>query len=167
MIEEPYRLIRWKPKGPQLAGQFFTCARPGRSKDAKAKIPDQLVDLWVKGLPASQPVFIVSLLGRKPEPDNRSEFSFYSFRGGFDQPSDRPDCPTFQEWLNKRYGDGRYCVLEYPTVDVKPLASETISEVSAVISSLLQEGRTVVLMDSGGIGRTGKVCKCLGFIQDK
>ena len=167
MIEEPYRLIRWKPKEPPFVGQFFTCARPGRSKDAKAKISDELVDIWVRGLPASQEVFIVSLLGRKPEPDNRSEFSFYSFRGGFDQPSDRPDCPTFQEWLNERYGNGRYCVLEFPTVDTKPLAPETINEVSAMILSLLHEDRTVVLMDSGGIGRTGKVRKCLGFIQDK
>ena len=164
MLKEPYRLIRWKPKGP-LAGQFFTCARPGRSKDAQAKIRDEVVDSWVKGLPVSQKVTIVSLLGRKP--NGKSEFSFYSFRGGFDQLSDRPGCPTFQEWLNGTYGNGRYCVIEYPTVDVEPLAPETITEVSSIILSLLREGRTVVLMDSGGIGRTGKVCKCLGFMQEK
>jgi len=165
MLQEPYRLIRWKPKESSLAGQFFTCARPGRSIDAKARIADEVVDIWVRGLPHSNEVVIVSLLGRKP--DGRSEFHFYSFRGASDEPLDRPGCPTFQEWLDERYGSGRYFVFEYPTVDVRPLAPETISEVSAKVLSLLREGQTVVLMDSGGIGRTGTICKSLGFVQEK
>lgn len=168
MLEEPYRLIRWEPKGSSLAGQFFTCARPGRSKGAKARIPDEVVDIWVRGLPHANEIVIVSLLGRKPQPDGRSEFHFYSFRGSSDEPSHRPGCPTFQEWLNERYGNGQHLVLEYPTVDVwPPLAPETLSEVSAKVLSLLSEGRTVVLMDSGGISRTGAICKSLGFVQVK
>lgn len=80
MLKEPYRIIRWKPRLEQVHGQLYTCARPGRSKGLKAKrIPDEWVDAWVKGLPGSKGVIIVSLLGQKP--GGKSEFSFYSFRG--------------------------------------------------------------------------------------
>jgi len=163
MIREPHRLTRWKLKQSPLAGHLFTCARPGRSKGSKVNIPDDLVNTWVKGLPDSEEVTIVSLLGRKPT--GKSEFSFYSFRGGFE--SERPRCPTFQEWLDGRYGSGRYRVLEYPTIDLQQVPSETLSQVSATVLSLIRQGRTVVLMDSGGFSRVERVCTFMGFRREE
>jgi hypothetical protein len=165
MLEEPYRLTRWKSDRSLFTGQLFTCARPGRSKVAKRKLADERVDTWVRGLPGSEGVIISSLLGHKP--DGKSEFSFYSFRGGFEEPSERPTCPTFQEWLDGRYGDGQYQVLEHPTTDTLPLEPETLGQVSETVLSLVGEGRIVVLMDSGGVSRVGMVCKYMGFLPEK
>jgi hypothetical protein len=164
MLKEPYRLIRWKSDRSPFTGKLFTCARPGRSKGAKKKIADEWVDTWVKGLPGLERIIIISLLGRKP--NGKSEFSFYSFRGGFDEPAERPTCPTFQEWLDGRYGDGKYRVLEHPTIDTLPLEPETLSQVSEIVLSLVGEGQIVVLMDSGGFSRVGKVCKYIGFLPE-
>src|SRR5437879_4064443 len=101
MPKEPYRLTKWKASTP-FAGELFTCARPGRSKGSAVQIPDDLVAAWVAGLPVSDRLVVVSLLGRKPT--GKSEFAFYSFRGGFEGESNRPKCPTFQAWLDQRYG---------------------------------------------------------------
>jgi len=142
-----------------------------------------MVHCWVDGLPGQVGTSIVSLLGRKPArrgiqlrssarrrergarlaTDGRSEFAFYSFRGGFDSPDHRPGCPTFQEWLDQWHGDRGLHVFEYATTDVEPLLPEVLAAVSTKIRDLLSEARTVVLVDSGGIGRTGRVCKHLGF----
>jgi hypothetical protein len=162
-VDEPFRLFRWKPKQGNVDGQLYTCARPGRSHGRDIKqIPDIWVDAWVHGMPTCEKLFIVSLLGSKD--DGMSEFSFYSFRSDLESP-DTDQRPTFQQWLDARHGSGRFQVLEFPTVDLKPLHPETLSKVISTIRDILLDGRTVVLMDSGGIGRTGRVCHSLGFVQ--
>ena len=101
-MDEPFRLFRWKPKQGNTSGRLYTCARPGRSRGRQVKqIPDDWVDAWVLGMPAREQLFIVSLLGSKD--DGKSEFSYYSFRSGFESPA--PDHrPTLQQWLDTRHG---------------------------------------------------------------
>jgi hypothetical protein len=126
-------------------------------------VPDDLVHRWVLGLPGARTA-IVSLLGRKP--DGTSEFSFYSFRGGFDLASDRPGCLSLQEWLDKWHGAPSIILREPPTCDFKPVSSETLEAVSSGISELTSAGRTVVLLDSGGVTRTGMVCRHMSAVED-
>lgn len=92
---EPYKLRRWKSKGAPGPGHFYTCARPGRSKEKDGVVPDNVVRKWVDGLPISEGVAIVSLLGRKP--DGLSEFTFNSLYGGFETQADRPGDLHFSE----------------------------------------------------------------------
>lgn len=156
-MSEPYRLTHWSPATPQIPIHLFTCARPGRSLGARQKtISDNYVLEWVAGLPkTTTEIAIISLLGRKA--DGLSEFSYYSFRGGYDQPEDRPDCPTFQEWLDSHCKPGRYSVCEYPTVDLLVPSKETKSRAVTTIVSLIESHKTVVVVDSGGIGRSGNI----------
>jgi hypothetical protein len=120
------------------------------------KVGDECVLAWLAGLPVStEEIIIVSLLGRKA--DGLSEFSYYSFRGGFDRPQDRPDCPTFQEWLDSQHGAGRYRIYEYPTIDLLVPPDETKSPAVATILSFVKTGKTVIVVDSGGIGRSGNI----------
>ncbi len=145
---------------------FSQCARPGRSGNPSSKaapVSDDFVRRWVLGLPGPRTA-IVSLLGRKP--GGTSEFSFYSFRGGFDLASDRPGCLSFQEWLDKWHDPLSIVLYEYPTSDFKPVPSETLEAVSCEIRELASEGRTVVLIDSGGATRTGMVCGHMLAVED-
>ena len=153
---EPCRWRRWKIPPSSARTDFYTCARPGRSKGSKGKVSDRLLRDWVLGLPKKGNVVVVSLLGHKP--DGTSEFSFYSFfgRGG-----------SFQQWLDREYPKKAVKVLEHPTCDLQPVPNETLAAVASDILRLLSEGRTVVLMDSGGVQRTGQVCKYLGAIEDR
>ena len=165
MPKEPYRLYRCIPTAGTFRGEFFTCARPGRSREPLVKsVPDDWVDAWVKGLPGAESIVIVSLLGWKA--NGQSEFSFYSFRGSGEE-TERPDRPTFQQWLDARYEKGRYRVIEFPTTDTKIVASEILNRVGTTILSLLHSGETVVLMDSGGFSRTGAVCRFMGFVRQE
>jgi hypothetical protein len=107
---------------------------------------------------------IVSLLGRKP--DGTSEFSFYSFYGGFDQLSDRPGCLSFQSWLDRWHSDLAIVVHEHPTCDFKPVPQDVLEAVSKDIKKLASAGRTVVLIDSGGVTRTGNVCRHISAMED-
>jgi protein-tyrosine phosphatase len=116
------------------------------------------VEAWVAGLPQG-PVVIISLLGWKPT--GQSEFGFYSFRGAHD--STASGRPTFQDWLVHRYGMDRFEVLEYPTVDTESMEASVVSGTVDMIRKLLSEGRTVVVMDSGGVSRSGKVARAAGF----
>lgn len=121
----------------------------------QVRINDEVVNAWISGLPNSvEGTIIVSLLGRKPE--GLSEFSYYSFRGGFDQSEDRPGCPAWQEWLSERFGS-TYCVCEFPTVDTEPVPEVTKKLVVSAILRFMHSGKTVILVDSGGVGRTGNV----------
>ncbi len=162
---EPHKLRRWKTGYESGGAQFFTCARPGRSRGKGRRVPDKLVHEWVSGLPGTNTA-IVSLLGRKSGQNGKSEFSFYSFYGGVDLSSERQGRPSFQEWLDRWHKERCIEVFEYPTYDLKPIPPETLVAVSIQIRNLLSIGRTVVLVDSGGEERTKKVCKCMGFTKD-
>jgi hypothetical protein len=54
--------------------------------------------------PRAETLYLVSLLGRKKD-NGPSEYSFYSFRGGHE---DMLSKPTFQEWLDNRFGIGHF-----------------------------------------------------------
>ena len=152
---EPWRWKRWKISPSSARTDFYTCARPGRSKGSKGKVPDRLLRDSVLGLPAAGNVVVVSLLGHKP--DGTSEFSFYSFFGRRQ---------SFQQWLDREYPEKAIKVVEHPTCDFRPVPNETLAAVASDILKLLSEGRTVVLVDSGGIQRTGQVCRHLGASED-
>ncbi len=172
-LKEPYRLARYSWSGPLVRGLLYTCARPGRSLGSKkATICDEMVMAWIAGienevcsrtLDTAHPgdeISIVSLLGRKPT--GLSEFSYYSFRGGFDKREERPDAATWQEWLNRHYGF-RYRLWEFPTEDTKPVTQETKRFVTDKILEIAQPGKIVVLVDSGGVGRTGSIVNALAL----
>ena len=150
---EPYKKRRWRRASSPDSVAFFTCARPGRSKSKDGKIPDKIVDLWVRNLPGPRTA-IVSRLGA--EPDGASEFSFYSFQGR----------ESFQDWLDKRHGSQSIQVLEHPTTDYAPISTAQLAAIATDIARLLSEGCIVVLVDSGGETRTGQVCRYMGFVED-
>ncbi len=163
---KPYMLRRWKTGTDPNFYYFFTCSRPGRKGGPASKhahVPDDLVHRWVLGLPGPNTA-IVSLLGCKP--DGLSEFSFYSFYGGFDLPSEHPGCLSFQRWLDRWHRDRSILVREHPSCDFRPVPRETLDAVATVINELLSAGRTVVLMDSGGQTRTGMVCNHISAVED-
>ena len=152
---EPWKLRRWRLPSSSGSAEFYTCARPGRSKSKKEKVPDKFLHDWVQGLPAASDVVVVSLLGEKP--DGTSEHSFYSFYA---------KGRSFQQWLDKNCPEKGVQVIEHPTVDFHSVPAETLEAAATDISRLLSEGRTVVLMDSGGQERTGQVCTYMGAIED-
>ena len=123
------------------------------SKSKAGKVPDTIVDLWVRNLPGPKTA-IVSLLGAKP--DGTSEFSFYSFCGR----------ESFQDWLDKRHGSLSITVREHPTTDYASIPSAELDAIANDVSRLLAEGYTVVLVDSGGETRTSQVCRHMEFVED-
>jgi hypothetical protein len=159
---EPCGLIQWTADSEKLNGQLFTCARPGRSLGRRKKIiDDAAVLLWLNGLPSTETVtVIVSLLGRKP--NEQSEFSYYSFRGAHE---DRHGTPTFQEWLDidSRTAVGKYIVVEHPTVDTQSIPVHLLDEVVGAVVANLRGTRTVVVVDPGGVSRTGAVIRHVGM----
>jgi hypothetical protein len=163
---EPHKLRRWRWNSSPDSVEFFTCARPGRSKGKSGLVPDYIVDAWVRALPGDNSTVIVSLLGRKHGPKGDSEFSFYPFHGGWDRPAERHGRPSFQEWLEHRHTERSIQILEHPIYDFCRIPPKTLDAVASKISPLLSAGRTVVLMDSGGETRTRQVCKHMGFIED-
>ena len=167
--KEPKKLWEWRPKTGQSAGRLFTCARPGWSPNGKQldEISDEIVDTWVSGLPKSPGLVIVSLLGHKPKPDGRREFSYYTFRSCTETSAEHARLPTFQEWLDLKYGRGCYCVVEYPTTDTEQVPSDILESLKNEITALHGAGRTVDVMDSGGHSRSGKVCRYLGFCEQR
>ncbi|MEX2029661.1 MAG: hypothetical protein WD906_01640 [Anaerolineales bacterium] len=161
-MAEPFRLRRWKAHLENgLEIQFFTCARPGRSKGSNGQVLDDNVDRWVKSLPGGQSTTVISLLGRKQTSTGTSEFSFYSFHGILDNPAERRGKPSFQEWLDRHHPDRGIQLLELPTIDFKAVDQTTLEKVSAALAELSDGGRTIVIMDSGGFTRTGAVCSHL------
>lgn len=160
---EPYRKRRWRAAAAPEPVEFYTCARPGRSHGSTKQIPETIVGKWVKGLPGLQTT-IISLLGRKP--DGMTEFSFYSFSGKDDTVQEARGKIPFQEWLDRRHPDKDVRVIEHPTTDFCPIPQTTLDAISEDVQRLLLEGRTIVLVDSGGQTRTGTVCKYLNLIED-
>jgi hypothetical protein len=136
---------------------FHTSARPGRPEmGPKADVPDHLVHEWVRGLPTQgRPVTILSLLGHKD--NGKPEWTYYSFyRQG----------RSFQAWLDQHYSDLNVSIIQHPTIDGRPLQKEVLEKVATCLSALLCCGQSVVLMDSGGVQRVGKVCKHVGATRD-
>ncbi len=163
---EPHMLRRWNRPGTAEQLNFYTCARPGRSKGDTGQVDDALVSKWALNLPGAPRTTIVSLLGRKPPPRQQSEFSFYSFCGGWDAPDERRGKPTFQQWLVRHHPSLNLEILEHPTLDFVPIPAESLSAIAEDVNRLLEAGRAVVLVDSGGVQRSGQVCKHLGFVED-
>jgi hypothetical protein len=151
---EPHRLRRWKLP-PSIGTDLYTAARPGRSKGSKGKVPDHYLSAWLNGLPGTGPIAVVSLLGQKPS--GISEWSFYCF---FAQNR------SFQDWIDRNWQGRKVIVLEHPTCDCQPLPPDVLREVAATIARQLTEGLTVVVMDSGGVERTGQVRIHLGAIVE-
>lgn len=154
IAQEPYNLREWRPK----TGRLFTCGRPGRAIHGRKQctITGETIDLWVNGLPSAETLHIVSLLGSKK--DGYSEFAYYPFRSSHEA----GPRPTFQAWLDCRYGGG-FIVHEFPTVDTRAISHDTLNAVTACVRDLLANGYTVVLMDSAEAVRTRRVCKAMGF----
>lgn len=145
---------------------MYTCARPGRSRGAQIAIRDAEVDNWIRKLPGERNLTIVSLLGRKNGPHGESEFKFYSFHGALDHESERRKRLSFQGWIDRRRFDRTIQVIEHPTYDGRMIPEEVLLAVSADIHGLLAEQACVVLVDSGGMQRTGRVCEFMDFVED-
>jgi len=96
----------------------------------------------------------------------RSELSFYTFSGKDESPGEARGKPHFQDWLAKHYSKRDITVIEYPTTDFQPINEETLQRIAGDVERLLGDGRTIVLIDSGGQTRTGSVCKYLGLVED-
>lgn len=160
---EPYRKRRWKLAANPQRIDFFTCARPGSSKDKYRPVEDEIVHQWVMNLPRPY-TSIVSLLGRKL--DGTSEFSFYSFYGGWDDPAESQGRLSFRAWLDRWHGDRAIKIIEHPTRDFIEIPPDNLIAIAADIERLLSAGRTVVLVDSGGEFRSGQVCKYMGITED-
>ncbi len=169
--KEPYRLERRSSMNGQVAGSLYTCARPGRSMGAKqAEINDTIVESWAEGIiheigsptvddnRTNDEIIIVSLLGRKP--NGLSEFSYYSFCGGFDSPEQRAGHPTWQQWLSGRYGS-KFRVYEFPTEDLKPVSEDMKRRAIDAVLGFMRSGRTIILVDSGGFSRTGNLASAI------
>lgn len=163
---KPYRLRRWRAGGCNGAVRFFTCARPGRTGKEGSKnayVSDKLVHRWVLGLPRPKTA-IVSLLGSKP--GGPSEFSFYSFWGGFDSASSHLGQLSFREWLHHWHQDLAIELREHPTWDYTPIPASKCELVASDIRTLATSGHTVVLVDSGGQQRSGQVCLFMSAVED-
>jgi hypothetical protein len=158
---EPYRLIEWHRETPELLrGRLFTCGRPGRSlyKTTRCRIDDTTIHAWVTGLPGADVFHIVSLLGEKKDEVRYSEFSYYPFRS-----SEEVNLkPTWQTWLDQ-HSERRFIVHEYPTIDCLPMCSVKLAAAMGCVLDLLNDGHTVVVVDSGGWSRTGYVCEAMGY----
>jgi hypothetical protein len=114
------------------------------------------IDVWVRGLPASDELHVVSLLGSKPS--GISEFRNYPFRSS----EEHGTKPTFQDWLTGRYM--RHLVVhEFPTTDLRGIPSDTLARVTKKIADLLARGKTVVVVDSAGAERTSRVCEAIRY----
>ena len=164
--QKPHNLRCWTVNTSSGPAHFFTCGRPGREESQDQQVSDELVRRWVLGLPQPNTA-VVSLLGRKLSAKGKSEFSYYSFCGGFDSPSEREGLPTFQKWLDLHHEDLNILVREHPTFDYKDhIPGQTLEAVKAEILQLISMGRRVVVVDSGGVGRTGLVCCYMGAEED-
>lgn len=154
-LQEPYNLTEWIPRSvAHRKGRLFTCGRPGRGtfRRRRVLVDDETLERWVKGLPEPGTVHLVSLLGSKK--DGYSEFGYYPFRSAMQSGTK----PTFQAWLTHRYGS-RFIVHEFPTVDARGVPPHILKRATSCILGLLENGSTVVVVDSAGSQRTARVCE--------
>jgi hypothetical protein len=162
---EPCNLREWRVK----SGHLFTCGRPGRGHYSSADkkwpviVPDDILHAWVDGLPPFGPLNIVSLLGEKYV-GKHSEFKHYPFRSCFETGSKA----TFQAWLDANC-HGRFRVHEFQTVDADPagIPLDEIARITACVQGLLAQGEAVVIVDSAGVSRTGRVCREMGLTESQ
>lgn len=155
-MEEPVNLREWRVS----RGRLFTCGRPGRAtfKRERRPIGDTTIDEWVRGLPKAEVLHIVSLLGQKK--DHYSEFEYYSFRSS----KEAEDKPTFQEWLDQKYGR-RFVVHEFPTTDAMGIEPDMLKDAKRCVIELLGSNHTVLVIDSAGSERTSRVCEAVGATE--
>ncbi len=67
-LAEPINLREWKATDrSKQRGRLFTCGRPGRASYGREKVAvgDEIIDLWASGLPKTDVLHVVSLLGHK------------------------------------------------------------------------------------------------------
>jgi hypothetical protein len=110
----------------------------------------------VKGLPEAEVLHIVSLLGQKTT--GFSEFGYYPFRSS----EETGTKPTFQEWLDKRYGR-RFVVHEFRTTDGRGIPRDRLQAVTRHALDLIENGSTVLVLDSVGAERVARVCEAMGY----
>ena len=86
------------------------------------------------GLPKSEKLHIVSLLGSKK--DGYSEFQYYPFRSA----KEEVDKPTWQEWLDQCCGD-HFMIHEFPTVDAdaQGIPEDVLDAAKRCILELLEQ----------------------------
>ena len=77
---------------------------------------------------------------------------------------------TFLEWLEYYYKDRGIVLREHPTIDhyehsYLPIPSLRLAKIAEEVLGLLSEDRIVVVMDSGGVGRTQEVCDFLNAVR--
>jgi hypothetical protein len=149
----PYMMKRWRRKSVPEAVPIYTRARPGRQLGSRAAVPDSEVMRWLDELPKHRPLSIISLLGRKP--DGMDEHAFYSFR----------DASGFRTWLESKLEPPIH-LLTHPTIDFNLVSQETIGAINTDLERELSLGRTVVIVDSGGVQRTGQICRSLQLVED-
>jgi hypothetical protein len=162
---KPYMLRRWRIGKFPNCHYLFTCARPGKDGNPASKyatVSNETVHRWVLRLPG-QKAALVSLVGCKP--DGQSEFSFYSFYGGFDREAENAGRMSFQQWLDRWHGDLAIVLREHPTWDFRPVPTEVLSWIAEDVMRQFLEDRVVIIFDSGGQTRTGQVCKYLGAVE--
>ena len=68
----------------------------------------------------------------------------------------------FQEWLDQRYSR-RFEVHEFPTRDREGLPRDVLEAVRRCVLDLIENGNTVVVVDSAGAERTARVCEAIGY----
>lgn len=145
-----YSPKRWSLtlKGQRL--YLWTSARPGRPLGKKAAVPDDACLTWLQDLRnKARPTAIVSLLGWK-DANSKDEHSFYSFK----------TADGFARWMAKQAPEVRF--LQYPTRDGVTIPDDQLSKIVNAATALLLNGDSVVILDSGGVDRTGAVRRKLG-----
>lgn len=143
---------RWRRSSSRAVEPIYTRARPGRQRGANGSVPDSEISRWLNELPRNRPLSVISLLGQKP--DGRDEHSFYSFR----------NAAGFKNWLqNARPGTN---VFAHPTTDFERVTPQSIEAIKIDFDRELAHGRTIVIVDSGGVERTRQVCNALELIED-
>ena len=157
---EPINLKHWQfSDSSGNDAYFYTCARPGRSMGQDESVPQNLLSLWIDRLPDPTNLVIISLLGRKRNWQKLSEFSYYPFYGGWDTEREREDKPSFQAWLDEWHSNLKIQICEHPTYDYdrRDIPPVTLAAIERDVRELTTTGRTVLVMDSGGVGRTGQL----------